>query len=294
MVKFKVLFSVYFMLLASVFAQAQSKITVRSEVDKKPIPFALLVEKEGKKGLVADESGVLNMPQVALEAGNTIIISATGYQELEIKSEALAQLKEVFLQPKTFELDEFTITSSNLEPVMLGDTLWPIYRSEKGIQSGDKDEDARFGGYLNLKDNKDRLFSNVWIYFHNVDLEDPTKFRIRWLVSNEVRRPKPAKIYKNDQFFDVQNVTTVYQVKNEGWNSFDLSKDEIVIPKNYKGVFMIIDKLPDVYGEIDSTIIPFQDRGKKQIEPAIFSSWGLTALDDPYSQALGIAIEYLR
>lgn len=145
-----------------------------------------------------------------------------------------------------------------------------------------------------MKDNKDRLFSNVWIYFQNVDLENPTKFRIRWLVSNEVRRPKPAKIYKNDQFFDVQNITTVYQVKNEGWNSFDLTKDEIVIPKNYKGVFMIIDKLPDVYGEIDSTIIPFQDRGKKQIEPAIFSSWGLTALDDPYSQALGIAIEYLR
>ncbi len=49
-----------------------------------------------------------------------------------------------------------------------------------------------------------------------------------------------------------------------------------------------------MYGEIDSTFIPFQDRGKKQIELAVFSSWGLTALDDPYSQALGIAIEYLR
>lgn len=121
----KVLYSLCLLFLA-VLGQAQSKITVRSQADKQPIPFALLVEKEGTKGLVADQSGVLNMPAVALEAENTFIISATGYNELEIKSEALAQVKEVFLLPKAFELDEFTITSSNLEPVMLGDTLWTL------------------------------------------------------------------------------------------------------------------------------------------------------------------------
>lgn len=290
----RIIFTLTFVFI-SFFSFGQVSFKVVSKEDSSPVPNVLLIEKSEGKGVVSNKEGIFNLPESALVKDADFILSAIGFEDLIINSKEISQGKIFYLNPRVIELDEFTIKSDKLVSVYLGDTISSLEQGG-GIKTDKPDKviNLSYASYLKFKDNSDRTISNVWVYFNKSTMND-LKIRIRWFVSNEIRKPKDGKIYSSNDFFDVAKNTAIYEVKNVGaWNKFDLIQEEIVIPKGYKGCFMVIDVMPDEYGEINPIVIPFQNTKGNRVSPAFYFGSGKGIGTYETYGGFAMMVEYLR
>lgn len=279
----------------SFFSFGQVSFKIVSQEDSLPIPNVLLIQKSEGKGVASDSKGIIELPGTAISSNSDFILSAIGFEDLDINSKDIYEGKVFYLNPRVFELDTYIISSDKLVPVYLGDTISSI---EKPISlrssNPEKVSNLRFASYLNFKDNKDRIISNVWVFFGEFAGSE-LKIRFRWFVSNEIRKPKDGKIYSSDDFFDVGESNAVFKIdKINAWSRFDLLQDEIVIPKGDKGCYLVIDVIPNKYGKITSIKIPFQNTKGNRISPAFYFGSGKGIGTYETYGGFAMMVEYLR
>ena len=89
------------------FGQITIKGSIKDQKTGKPIEFANIYAKGTLKGTLSDEEGAFSLNQ--LSKNDTIIISAIGYDELNVP--AHSQTQEYFLSPTVYELKEVVIPS---------------------------------------------------------------------------------------------------------------------------------------------------------------------------------------
>ncbi|MFN3800670.1 hypothetical protein [Belliella pelovolcani] len=290
----RIIFTLTFVFI-SFFSFGQVSFKVVSKEDSSPVPNVLLIEKSEGKGVVSNKEGIFNLPESALVKEADFTLSGIGFEDLIINSKEISQGKIFYLNPRVIELDDFTITAEKLESVYLGDTISP-FGGLNPIRTDNPEKltTVSYVSYLDFKDNRDRIISNVWVYFGG-SFGKNSKIRFRWFISNEVRKPKKDKIYSSNDFFDASKTTVIYEIENiDAWNKFDFLQEEIVIPKGYKGCFMVIDVMPDEYGEMTPIVIPFQNTKGNQVRPALYFGSGRGIGIFGFYGGFAMMVEYLK
>lgn len=211
-------------------------------VDKEtqaPIVYANLSFLKSNKGVSSNEDGTFSMNLSKKYLEYQVHISCLNYKDTIVFAKDLYQ-KTLYLAPKSFTLDEITLTKKVDKSVVLGE----VKNKVQGVHTAGMRMLAKY--FPNDKRaNCCTYLETITIHFANRNKHrKKSKFRVR-IFSKDVKTGLPKE--------DILNVNLPVEIADgQEQTAIDISNYNIEMPKN--GIFIAFEKL----------FIPFNEYGKNE------------------------------
>lgn len=210
----------------SVFAQI-SVIGVVYNADKQPLAYANIVMLKSHTGTVTDESGRFKLNK--LNAGDTLKISAVGYQSKLLVVKGLIRTDTIYLNKSAHQLAEVTIRSFGKDEQLgfMGYNVNASFSFTAGCQ---------IAVFIENKMKREALIKKV-LFEMKQRGNYKSNMRIRLLKVNPINRSP------GEDLLDENVMIAISDLKKN--NTVDLSKYNLLLP--VEGVFVVLEWVsPDV------------------------------------------------
>jgi len=233
----------------------------------KPVVYANISFLKSNTGISSLEDGIFNLEIERKLLKEKIHISCLNYKDTVVLASNL-QNKTLFLQPKSFKLDEVVISRKVDREIVIDKYKRRDIKSSFVSTRGHPWIITKYFPYTKEYKNTPYL-KEVWVYFGSLLNRKKSKFRIRF-YKKEKETGKPS----NDI---IREGIIAFSRKIDGKVKVDVSKYDIEFPK--EGFFVGLERLNIPYNFYEYSYTKEGSR-KKYVSKSLAPSFGATYTKD--------------
>ncbi|MBS1730540.1 MAG: hypothetical protein JSS67_07150 [Bacteroidetes bacterium] len=216
----KILFLFIFFLAKQANAQNLTGF-VMDEVQKKPVPYAIVIYSNQQKIIYTDSSGFFSLPKDSISVDDTIFIKNIGYQTLIIPVKTIRDAAQYYL----------AIEEHTLRPVFISackktksfDLNKRVGAIKQYIGPGPEYKLIILAKYDN-NSGKPGYIHSFSIYLDEPDNAHSLPLRLRW-YDYDVINQRPGK--------ELTDTSLIVHPYKKGWNTFDIPDNTIFFPAQH-------------------------------------------------------------
>ena len=233
----------------------------------KPVVYANVSFLKSNIGISSLEDGTFNLEIDRKLLKEQLHISCLNYKDTVVLASSL-QNKTLFLQPKSFELDEVVISRKVDREIVIDKYKRRDIKSSFGSTRGHPWIITKYFPYKEEYKNTPYL-KEVWVYFGSVFDRQKSKFRIRFYKKDK-ETGKPS----NDI---IREGIIAFSRKIDGKVKVDVSEYDIELPR--EGLFIGLERLHIPYNFYEYNYTKEGSR-KKYVSKSLAPSFGATYTND--------------
>ncbi|PID95646.1 MAG: hypothetical protein CSA94_00510 [Bacteroidetes bacterium] len=209
-----------------------------------PYVNVLILNDDSKLGTTTNNDGIFRFTLNKKQLKKQFYVSAIGYKDTLIQFNQFGRNKVIALTPKVYQLEEVKVSAQPIEKFSFGSKDYRISQTDLGYSSvsdlsvrNSKNFSACV--YIKPKKTKEQIVLRSISFCIRKAGPLQGKFLLRLLQPD---KRLPLKIlYPFSKCKDLQKEPIILTAKKRGWNDFDCSKHNIVLPN--KPFVIILQKI---------------------------------------------------
>ncbi|MEC7753043.1 hypothetical protein [Roseivirga sp. UBA1976] len=193
------------------------------------IPYATIIDiTTNKYGTTSNVNGTFSLVLPKDSENNLIYISSLGFKDTTLVISELLKHDIIYLQPKSYDLPDFIVSSTKSKEIKIGDSQASIAQQDGKTKGYQASSGFSWGAYFKTQ-NKDTnaLLESIDIYIGNTGFpEAPLMLRFFEFKGDfEFFRSQPRSTFN-----DLHNEPIIINAEKSGWLHTNISAFNIRIP----------------------------------------------------------------
>lgn len=228
-----------FLLLSPIVVFSQLKIEgkVIDAVTKQPIPYVNLEFSTINERFQANELGIYKIHSTKISLTDSVRITRLGYNSIYDLCKKVSSQEILEMQPKAFLLNEVKIGNHNKQELEIGVTSKSGHKWESYYKQV---PDLERAVYLNYNEKEITHLKSIHVFMGDEKIDAP--FSINFCTNKKGMLGKTL----------LESDLKLIAYKKNAWNTFDLVKYGLIIPK--EGVWIVVKWLKDENHKLKKTI----------------------------------------